>query len=214
MFRGFLKSYQHKTKVKFPRAVEVFDAETLVWNNVDSVGDHPSWFLNAAVTTCKNDAFFFGGNRGATGFCNDLFALNSTNMSFRQLPGSGEDTRVLRTVRSGLVSLATGNLLTVGGFAEQPTHQTAADFIPDPGDSDGRGYTNQLLHYNTESGNVCAVEEHKNTPRLGSILSAVCMCEWLNVCQYTLAIVMYIVPTLIMAYIITIISDCTYMYYV
>ena len=43
------------------------------------------------------------------------------------------------------------------------------------------------------------VDEHKNTPRLGSILSAVCMCEWLNVCQYTLAIVMYIVPTLIMA---------------
>ena len=57
------------------------------------------------------------------------------------------------------------------------------------------------------------VEEHKNTPKLGSILSAVCMCEWLYVCQYTLAIVMYIVPTLIMAYIITIIPDCTYMYY-
>ena len=155
MFRGFLKSYQHKKKIELPRAVEVFDAETLVWNNVDSVGDHPPWFQSAAVTTCKNDAFFFGGNRGAAGFCNDLFALNSTNMSFRRLPGSGEDTRVLRTSRSGLVSLATGNLLTVGGHAEQPTHQTTADFIPKPGDSRGRGYTNQLLHYNTESGNVC-----------------------------------------------------------
>ena len=155
MFRGHLKSYQHKTEVEFPRAVEVFDAESLVWNNVDSVGDDPPSFQYAAVTTCKNDAFFFGGNCGAAGFCNDLFALNSTNMSFRQLPGSGEDTRVLRTARSGLVSLATGNLLTVGGYAEQPTHQTAADFIPHPGDSDGRGYTNQLLHYNTESGNVC-----------------------------------------------------------
>ena len=87
MFRGFLKSYQHKNEVEFPRAVEVFDAETLVWNNVDSVGDHPPWHHYAAVTTCKNNAFFFGGNRGATGFCNDLFALNSTNMSFRQLPG-------------------------------------------------------------------------------------------------------------------------------
>ena len=156
MFRGRLKSYQHKTKVKFPQAVEVFDAETLVWNNVDSVGDHPPWYQSAAVTTCKNDAFFFGGNRGGTtGYCNDLFALNSTNMSFRRLPGSGEDTRVLRTARSGLVSLATGNLLTAGGRAEQPTHQTAADFTPNPGNSRGRGYTNQLLHYNTESGNVC-----------------------------------------------------------
>ena len=176
MFRGDLKSYQHKNEVELPRAVEVFDAETLVWNNVDSVGDHPSWFYNAAVTMCKNDAFFFGGNRGAAGYCNDLFALNSTKMSFRRLPGSGEDTRVLRTSRSGLVSLATGNLLTAGGFVEQPTHQTATDFIPEPGDSRGRGFTNQLLHYNTESGN-----EHKSTPKLGSILSAVCMCEYFPV---------------------------------
>ena len=163
MFRGFLKSYQHKNEREFPRAVEVFDAETLVWNNVDSVGDHPPWHQYAAVTTCKNDAFFFGGNRYSQGLCNDLFALNSMNMSFRRLPGSGDDTRVLRTVRSGLVSLATGNLLTAGGLAEQPTHQTAADFIPEPGDSKGRGFTNQFLHYNTESGNVCTcggVQKH------------------------------------------------------
>ena len=155
MFRGSLKSWQHKNEVKLPRVVEVFDAETLVWNNVDSVGDHPPWYQSAAVTTYKNDAFFFGGHRYSQGFCNDLFALNSTNMSFRQLSGSWEDTRVLRTSGSGLVSLATGNLLTVGGFAEQPTHQTAADFIPIHGDIRGRCYTNQLLHYNTESGNVC-----------------------------------------------------------
>ena len=151
MIRGLLKSFQHKATVTFPREVEVFDAALLSWKKISSTGELPPWFTSAAVTTFRDQALFFGGNCGQSGFCKELFAFNSQNFSWKRRVSTGQ---MLRTRNSGLASLPSGRLIAIGGFAERPTHQPMTGYIPDPGNSKGRGYTNQLLYYNSESG-VC-----------------------------------------------------------
>ncbi len=151
MIRGLLKSFQHKTTVTFPREVEVFDGTLLSWKKISSIGELPPWLRGAAVTTFRDEALFFRGNCGQSGFCKELFAFNSQNFSWKRRVSTGQ---MLHTVRSGLTSLPNGHLIAIGGFAECPTHQPMTGFIPAPGDSKGRGYTNQLLYCNSESG-VC-----------------------------------------------------------
>lgn len=147
MFRGSLKSYQHKSEVELPRNVEVFDSVGLSWKTINSVGELPPWIQGAAVTTYQDKAYFFGGYCGTPGFCNDLFTLNSTNVSWKKAITTGQDTQVLRTMWSGLVSLPSGDLLTTGGRAEHPTEKPTAGFIPEPESSEGRGRTSQFLYY-------------------------------------------------------------------
>ena len=151
MIRGYLKSFQHKTTVIFPREVEVFDGTLLSWKKISAIGELPPWFEGAAVTTFRDEALFFGGNCGQSGFCKELFAFNSQNFAWKRRVSTGQ---MLRTRGSGLTSLPNGRLIAIGGYAEHPTHQPMTGFIPHPGNSEGRGYTNQLLYYNSESG-VC-----------------------------------------------------------
>lgn len=162
VFRGYLKSFQHKTTVQFPQEVEVFSGRALSWKTAKSDGELPSWFRGAAVTTFQQKAFFFGGDRGgAAGFCNDVFSLDSKSFSWKQLVSNDQ---MLRTVNSGLVSLSNGALLTSGGYAERPTYQPTSKFIPNPEDSAGGGWTNQLLHYSTVSGECMDFQcNHRDT---------------------------------------------------
>ncbi len=151
MIRGFLKSFQHKAIVTLPREVEVFDGALLSWKKISPIGELPPWYRGAAVTTFRDEALFFGGDCGQSGFCKELFAFNSQNLSWKRRVSTGQ---MLRTTGSGLTSLPNGCLIAIGSFAERPTHQPMTGFIPAPGDSEGRGWTNQLLYYNSESG-VC-----------------------------------------------------------
>ena len=151
MIRGMLKSFQHKTTMTLPQEVEVFDGVLLSWKRISSVGELPPWYQGAAVTTFRDEAFFLGGNCGQPGFCKELFAFNSKNFAWKRRVCTGQ---MLHTMRSGLTSLPSGHLIAIGGFAEHPTHQAMTGFIPDPGNSEGRGCTNQFLYYNSESG-VC-----------------------------------------------------------
>ena len=151
MFRGMLKSFQHKSMFTLPREVEMFDGITLSWKKYPTSGELPSWFQGAAVTSYHTNVYFMGGNSGGPGLCNELSVFNSQNFVWRRIVSSGQ---MLRTMNSGLVALPSGDLLTAGGYAERPTHQPMTGFIPNPGNSKGRGWTNQFLYYNSESG-VC-----------------------------------------------------------
>lgn len=150
MFRGVLKSFQHRQYLKFPQEVELFDSISLSWKKLTSVGELPTWFQGASVTTFQDKAYFFGGNCGESGFSNEVFALTPQNLAWKKVMSTDQ---VLRTASSGLISLPNGQLLTAGGAAECPTHQISAGFIPEPGDIQGRGYTNHVLY--TEAG-MCA----------------------------------------------------------
>jgi len=151
MIRGMLKSFQHKTTVTIPREVEVFDGALLSWKRISSIGELPPWHGGAAVTTFQDEALFLNGDCGQPGFCKELFAFNSINFAWKRRVSTGQ---MLPTARSCLTSLPNGHLVTIGGNAEHPTDQSMRGFIPIPGDSKGRGWTNQLLYYNSESG-VC-----------------------------------------------------------
>ena len=151
MIRGFLKSFQHKATVTFSREVEVFDGALLSWKKISSIGELPPWFLGAAVTTFRDEALFLNGDCGQPGFCKELFAFNSKTFAWKRRVSTGQ---MLHTRNSGLTSLPSGHLITIGGYAEYRTHQTMTGFIPNPGDSEGGGWTNRLLYYNSESG-VC-----------------------------------------------------------
>ena len=153
MTRGYLQSYQHKTEVVFPEVVEVFDGVKLSWEVASSGGQQPTWYEGAAVTTYQGKAFFLGGNCGTTtGFCTQLFSLNAANFMWKKMLSKHSEA-VLRTIDAGLVSIPNGDLLTAGGYAEPPTNQSTTRFIPDPENARGRGWTDQQLYWNTESGN-------------------------------------------------------------
>ena len=151
MFRGMLRSFQHKRMFTLPREVEIFNGVTLSWKKYQTSGELPSWFRGAAVTSYHTNVYFMGGHCGDPGFCNELSVFNSQNFVWKRIVSTGQ---MLRTANFGLVALPNGHLLTAGGLAERPTHQPMTGFIPDPGNSEGRGCTNQLLYYNSESG-VC-----------------------------------------------------------
>ena len=153
MTRGFLQSYQHHTEVVLPEEVEVFDGVRLSWEAVASGSQQPTWYQGAAVTTYQGKAFFLGGDCGATlGFCNQLFSLNAAHYIWREILFKNSEA-MLRTTNAELVSIPNGDLLAAGGYAETPTSQSTTRFIPDPGNTRGLGYTDQLLYWNTESGN-------------------------------------------------------------
>ena len=152
MTRGFLQSYQHKTEVVLPEVVEVFDGVKLSWEVASSGGQQPTWYQGAAVTTYQGKAFFLGGNCGPPGFCNQLFSLNAANYIWREILSKNSEA-MLRTTGARLVSIPNGDLLTAGGYAETPTSQSTTQFIPEPEGTRGRGFTDQLLSWNTESGN-------------------------------------------------------------
>ncbi len=149
MFRGMLKSFQHKSMFTLPREVEMFDGVTLSWKKYSTSGELPSWFQAAAVTSYHTHVYFMGGNMGDPGFCNDLSVFNSQNFVWRRIVSSGQ---MLHTANSGLVALPSGDLLNAGGYAERPTHQPMTGLIPGPGNRKDRGWTNQLLYYNSGSG--------------------------------------------------------------
>ena len=153
MTRGCLQSYLQHTEVVLPEVVEVFDGVRLSWEAVGSGGQQPTWYRGAAVTTYKGKAFFLGGDCGATlGFCNQLFSLNAANYIWREILSKNSEA-MLRTTHAGLVSIPNGGLLAAGGYAETPTSQSTTQFIPNLEDTRGGGYTDQLLYWNTESGN-------------------------------------------------------------
>ena len=151
MYRGFLQSYQGKSRATFPSHCEVFDGDTREWITMDTVGSNPEAFENFGITSVGDHIYYYGGWNGTT-FTDQLLELDTRTMQFREIIPRNSNEGPMKKQNCGLVSLCNERLLVWGGYGIPTTTQPCSRFVPLSVKTDGSGYTNELHCYDIKSG--------------------------------------------------------------
>ena len=151
MYRGFLQSYQWKTRVTLPSHCEVFDGDSSEWIRMDTVGSYPEAYQNFGITSIGDHIYYYGGYDGTT-YTNQLFELDTRSMLFKEIILRNSNEGPMKKQNCGLVSLRNERLLAWGGKGIPTTTQPGSRFVPDTTRTDGSGWTNELHCYDIKSG--------------------------------------------------------------
>ena len=135
-------------KEKLQSLVEVLDLLTERWTQKTTEGDIPPGMYHGACTSTGQGFYTFGGRNGKL-LCGDLYRLKPTQNSLRWT----RLTSVAKKAGCGMVCFNSKHLLLFAGYGPPPTDiQPGAVFTRDTLYTDGRGWTNELHHFDLDTG--------------------------------------------------------------
>ena len=141
-----------------PTSVDVFDPDRKEWTQMTTSGTPPSGVFGAACIAVGPLLYHFSGHDGDKNY-NTVHCLDMTTMEWRELRPSNLQAAPMK--KSGMAGISYGNsVITVGGYGDVPTNRhPGVEYIPGP-KRDGRGWTNEVVCYNTEQSECICVYHH------------------------------------------------------
>ena len=141
-----------------PTSVNVFDPDREEWTQMTTSGTQPSGFVSAACVAVGPLLYHIGGV-GEGGCYNTVHCLDTTTMEWRELQPANPQAAPMK--KAGLAGISYGNIIvTVGGAGELPTNRhPGVEYVPHP-ESEGEGWTNEVVCYDTEQSECIHVHHH------------------------------------------------------
>ena len=141
-----------------PTSVDVFDPDREEWTQMTTSGTPPSGVAGAACVAVGPLLYHIGGF-GEGGYYNTVHCLDTTTMEWRELQPANPQAAPMK--KGALTGISYGNIIViVGGGGVLPTnHHPGVEYVPDP-KSEGRGWTNEVICYDTEQSECICVHHH------------------------------------------------------
>ena len=151
IYRGFQQSFRGLNRFPCISHVETFNADTTKWTQMSTTGPNPPGLMYSACTSIGSKLFSYGGWTGES-YTDALCELDTTTMQWSQLQPLNPSEGPMRKRKAGIVALSSNILCVIGGYGiPSGTIHPASKFIKDSRHSDGRGWTNEVHVYNTET---------------------------------------------------------------
>ena len=157
IYRGFQQSFRGLST--FPRKshVETFNSNTTKWTQESTTGPNPPGLMYSACTSIGSKLFSYGGWTGRS-YTDALCELDTTTMQWRQLQPLNPSEGPMKKRNAGMIALSSNMLCVIGGWGiPSGTIHPLSKFTKDSRYSDGRGWTNEVHVYNTET-RMCQLE--------------------------------------------------------
>ena len=159
LYRGFQQSFRGLSFRDLPQTfqVETFNADTTKWTQMPITGANPPGLWDSACTSIGSKIFSYGGWSGGS-FTDALCELDTTTMQWRQLQPLNPSEGPMRKKDAGMIALSSNLLCVIGGYGiPSGTIHPASKFTKSSRFSDGRGCTNEVHVYNTET-SMCQLD--------------------------------------------------------
>ena len=138
-----------------PTSINVFDPDREEWTQMTTSGSPPSGVVDAACVAVGPLLYHIGGlDEGAD--YNTVHCLDTTTMEWRELQPANPQAAPMK--KFGLAGISYGSIIvTVGGCGVLPTNRhPGVEYIPHP-ESEGEGWTNEVVCYDTEQSECMCV---------------------------------------------------------
>ena len=141
-----------------PTAVDVFDSAREEWTQMTTSGTPPSGVVSAACVAVGPLLYHIGGADEGVDY-NTVHCLDTTTMEWRELQPANPQAAPMK--KYGLAGISYGSIIvTVGGLGDLPTNRhPGVEYVPDP-ESEGKGWTNEVVCYDTEKSECMCVHLH------------------------------------------------------
>ena len=141
-----------------PTSVDVFDPDREEWTQMTTSGTPPSGIGGAACVAVGPLLYHIDGAVEGVDY-NTVHCLDTTTMEWRELQPANPQAAPMK--KAGLAGISYGSIIvTVGGHGELPTNRhPEVEYIPHP-KSEGRGWTNEVVCYDTEQSEYMCVHHH------------------------------------------------------
>ena len=159
IYCGFQQSFRGLRFRDLPHTfqVETFNADTTKWTQGSTTGPNPPGLWDSACTSIGSKLFSYGGRSGES-FTNALCELDTTTMQWRQLQPLNPSEGPMKKGDARMIALSSNLLCVIGGYGiPSGTIHPASKFTKNSRRSDGRGYTNEVHVYNTET-SMCQLD--------------------------------------------------------
>ena len=134
-----------------PSVVELFDVATELWVQSPTSGPPPPGFIDAVCVVMGENCYHFGGRNGVDYF-NGIHKLNSHTLIWKELKPMNPHAAPMCKAGTCMVSFSERYLVTFAGYGTLPEHpHRGAEYVPDPKFGGRRGWTNELLVFDTSS---------------------------------------------------------------
>ena len=141
-----------------PTSIDVFDPDREEWTQMTTSGTPPSG-VGTAVCVAVGPLLYHIGGEGEGGCCNTIHCLDTTTMEWRELQPANPQAAPMK--KAGLAGISYGNIIiTVGGLGDLPTnHHPGVKYVQHT-KSEDRGWTNEVVCYDTEQSECMCVHHH------------------------------------------------------
>ena len=139
-----------------PTSIDVFDPDREEWTQMTTSGTPPSGVGSAACVAVGPLLYHIGGADEEVCY-NTVHCLDTTTMEWRELHPANPQAAPMK--KSGLAGISYGSIIvTVGGRGELPINcHPGVEYVPRP-ESEGEGWTNEVVCYDTEQRECICVQ--------------------------------------------------------
>ena len=159
IYSGWMQSFRGLSLHDLPQTfqVETFNADRTKWNQMPTTGPNPPGLNRSACTSIGSKIFSYGGWTWES-YTDALCELDTTTMQWRQHQPLNPSEGPMRKSDAGMIALSSNLLCVIGGYGiPSGTIRPMSKFTKDSRYSDGRGWTNEVHVYNTET-SMCQLD--------------------------------------------------------
>ena len=153
IYHDFQQSFRGLSMRDLPQTfqVDTFNADTTKWTQMPTTGPNPPGLMYSACTCIGSKIFSHGGWTGKS-FTDTLHEVDTTTMQWRQLQPLNPSEGPMKKQDARMIALSSNLLCVIGGWGiPSGTINPLSKFTKDSRYSDGRGWTNEVHVYNTET---------------------------------------------------------------